>query len=200
MKKVKLGDIADVIAGQSPPSKYYSETQGTPFMQGNRTFGDKYPTIDTYTTKITKLAKKGDTLISVRAPVGDINVACCDLCIGRGLAGIRAKKGCNEFIYYILKTNVAKLLSKSSGTTFESINKFDLDNLELEIPDDYYQKSIATLLSNLDRKIELNNSINKELEALAKTIYDYWFVQFDFPDENGKPYKSSDGEMVYNET
>ncbi|MFM6309431.1 MAG: hypothetical protein ACKPGB_14375, partial [Dolichospermum sp.] len=61
------------------------------------------------------------------------------------------------------------------------------------------QKKIASVLSSLDDKIELNNRINSELENLAKTIYDYWFVQFDFPDENGKPYKSCGGKMVYNQ-
>ncbi|MFM6476235.1 MAG: hypothetical protein ACKPGH_22540, partial [Dolichospermum sp.] len=73
--------------------------------------------------------------------------------------------------------------------------------LEFAIPNfsPKMQEKIASVLSSLDDKIELNNRINSELENLAKTIYDYWFVQFDFPDENGKPYKSSGGKMVYNQ-
>ncbi|MDD4528052.1 MAG: restriction endonuclease subunit S, partial [Candidatus Margulisbacteria bacterium] len=70
---VKFREIADFIAGQSPESKYYSDNDGVPFLQGNRTFGVFYPTIDTYTRKVTKMAKKGDILMSVRAPVGDLN-------------------------------------------------------------------------------------------------------------------------------
>ena len=66
------------------------------------------------------------------------------------------------------------------------------------IPDFEEQKKIANILSAIDDKISLNNQINQELEAMAKTLYDYWFVQFDFPDQNGKPYKSSGGKMVYN--
>src|SRR5690606_29240088 len=73
-----------------------------------------------------------------------------------------------------------------------------LKNLEFVFPDLLTQKSIVKVLSDLDAKIELNNKINRELEAMAKTLYDYWFVQFDFPNEQGKPYKSSGGKMVYN--
>ena len=92
---LKLSQISDVIAGQSPESNYYSNVEGVPFLQGNRTFGSLYPTIDSYTSKVTKWAKKGDVLMSVRAPVGDLNIAPCDLCIGRGLASIRARNGNN---------------------------------------------------------------------------------------------------------
>ena len=86
--KIKFKEIANFVAGQSPQSKYYTENEGTPFLQGNRTFGQFYPEIDTYTTKVTKMAKKGDILMSVRAPVGDLNFAPTDLCIGRGLSSI----------------------------------------------------------------------------------------------------------------
>jgi type I restriction enzyme S subunit len=72
-------------------------------------------------------------------------------------------------------------------------------NIEVRLPDIPVQSSVVDLVKNIDKKIELNNKINSELEATAKTIYDYWFVQFDFPDKNGNPYKSSGGKMVYNE-
>jgi type I restriction enzyme S subunit len=74
-----------------------------------------------------------------------------------------------------------------------------LNTLEISLPSLSLQKQIAKVLSDLDSKIEINNKINQELEAMAKTLYDYWFVQFDFPDKNGKPYKSSGGKMVFNE-
>ncbi len=196
---LNLSEIADVVAGQSPESIYYSNIEGVPFLQGNRTFGALYPTIDTYTSKVTKLAKKDEVLMSVRAPVGDLNFAPCDLCIGRGLASIKAKNGNNKFVYYALKYNINNLLRQGSGTTFDSVNKDLINDFELIIPEDKTDRDKATnVLSVLDSKIELNNCINTELEAMAKTLYDYWFVQFDFPDKNGKPYKISGGKMVWN--
>ena len=206
--KTKLENVAFILQGQSPESQYYSASDGFPFLQGNRTFGNLYPTFDTYTTKVTKIAEKGDVLMSVRAPVGALNFAPCDLCIGRGLASLRAKNGNNNFIYYALKYNIENLIKQGSATTFDSVNKDIINNFELIIPESpNTQKKIAAVLSALDAKIELNNKINAELEAIAKTIYDYWFVQFDFPfdfaqgkpDKKGKPYKSSGGKMVYNE-
>ena len=197
---IRLSEIADVIAGQSPESIYYSNTNGVPFLQGNRTFGNLYPTIDTYTSRVTKLAKKGDVLMSVRAPVGDLNYAPLDLCIGRGLASIRSKSGNNEFIYYALKYNIRTLLKQGSGTTFDSVNKDVINDFELIIPESIHDReNITKVLNTLDKKIELNNLINVELESMSKTLYDYWFVQFDFPDENGKPYKTSGGKMVWSE-
>lgn len=195
----KLSTIADVIQGQSPESNFYSECDGVPFLQGNRTFGNLYPFFDTYTHKVTKMAKKGDVLMSVRAPVGALNYAPCDLCIGRGLASIKAKDGNNQFVYYALKYNVNNLIKQGSATTFDSVNKDIINDFELIIPENKIERNIiAKVLSDLDAKIELNNRINYELEAMAKTLYDYWFVQFDFPNEQGKPYKSSGGNMVYN--
>jgi len=195
----KLSTIATVLQGQSPESVYYSNTEGTPFLQGNRTFGHLYPTFDTYTKKITKLARKEDVLMSVRAPVGDLNFAPCDLCIGRGLASIRSKEGNNKFVYYALKYNIKNLLRQGAATTFDSVNKDIINDFELVVPEDKsHRNRAAKILSALDEKIEINNRINAELEAIAKTLYDYWFVQFDFPDKNGKPYKSSGGKMVWN--
>jgi type I restriction enzyme S subunit len=217
--KTKLSNLAIVIQGQSPESIYYSDKEGTPFLQGNRTFGLLYPTIDTYTNKITKLVQKGDVLMSVRAPVGDLNIAPCEICIGRGLAGLRSKKNDNNFLFYALKYNIKNLLKQGAATTFDSVNKDIINDFVLIIPEDEFDRQkIATVLSSLDAKIELNNRINAELEAMAKTLYDYWFVQFDFPydfdkgepcshdlDKDGKktcsckPYKSNGGKMVWNE-
>ena len=81
------------------------------------------------------------------------------------------------------------------------VNRNELHEMEIPaISDTKQQKKVAAILSALDAKIDCNNRINAELEAMAKTLYDYWFVQFDFPDASGKPYKSSGGKMVYNAT
>jgi len=106
-KTVELKSIATVTMGQSPKSEFYNENQeGIPFLQGNKTFGDKYPTFELYTTSIKKIAKKNNVLMSVRAPVGDLNIAQEDICIGRGCCAIQMKNGDDEFLYYLLKANI----------------------------------------------------------------------------------------------
>lgn len=91
------------------------------------------------------------------------------------------------------------MLDISVGATMPSLNTKLMDNIPLRLPNIKTQQKIAKILSDLDAKIELNNKINDNLEQMAKTLYDYWFVQFDFPDANGKPYKTSGGKMVWNE-
>lgn len=171
--KCVLADIADVTMGQSPKSEYYnSEKNGMPFLQGNKTFGKKYPTFDTYTTYITKKAKSGDVIMSVRAPVGDVNITPIDMCLGRGVCGIRMKNGNQEFLFYLLKYYMPRLVNKQSGTVFGSVNKNDINNLEIDIPEDFtIQRKIARYLSMLDEKIELNEKINKNLEQQATAIF-----------------------------
>ncbi|WP_010521152.1 restriction endonuclease subunit S [Aquimarina agarivorans] len=118
------------------------------------------------------------------------NQACCNIEIDKNKADF-------EYVYYNLKTHYSNLRNLSSGVR-KNLNSNDIKNFEIQIPNLSIQKKIAKVLSDLDAKIEVNNKINQELEAMEKTLYDYWFVQFDFPDENGKPYKSSGGKMVFN--
>jgi type I restriction enzyme, S subunit len=103
------------------------------------------------------------------------------------------------YIYYWLKGKKDFLFQQASVTRTPILNKTDFSNIKIDVPNREHQDKVASFLVAIDKKIELNNKINKELEAMAKLIYDYWFVQFDFPDANGKPYKSSGGTMVYNE-
>lgn len=195
----KFNEIASFVPGQSPQSKYYNFDKGTPFMQGNRTFGEKYPVIDTFTTSITKMADKGDVLISVRAPVGDLNVAPCDLCIGRGLGRIKSKIINNEFIYYVLKYNIKNLIRQGSGTTYDSINADILRDLDLIFPtSDKNKQNMTRFLSNLDLKIKNNEFLINQYLDISNTLYDRYFLQFEFPDKNGSGYKSSGGEFIYN--
>lgn len=109
-----------------------------------------------------------------------------------------------KFIYYLLTqkhiTDYLHTIGENSVSSYPSINPDDIANLKFTVPDLKTQQSIAAVLSALDKKIALNKQINARLEEMAKTLYDYWFVQFDFPDANGKPYKSSGGEMVFDET
>lgn len=120
------------------------------------------------------------------------NQACCNVVINE-------EKANYKYVYYFLKTRYNQLRSLSSGVR-KNLNSNDIKEFELRIPINVSdQQRIASVLSALDAKIQLNNRINAGLEAMAKTLYDYWFVQFDFPDANGKPYKTSGGKMVWNE-
>ncbi|MCO7056982.1 restriction endonuclease subunit S [Pseudomonas juntendi] len=104
------------------------------------------------------------------------------------------------FAYYTKTKNFKSQISSSSGTNINNLNQGILGQVKIPVFHKSYQQKIAAVLSALDSKIDCNNRINSELHAIAKTLYDYWFIQFDYPDANGKPYKSSGGKMYYNFT
>lgn len=187
-KKCKLGDIAEITMGQSPKSEFYNfDNIGMPFLQGNRTFGRKYPYFDTYCTKYKKIAKKGEILFSVRAPVGDINFANNDICIGRGLCSMNAKNGENEFLYYLLHNLRSVIINNESGSVFGSVNKNDLQTIEIILPPLEEQRQIAAILSSIDDKIELLHEQNKTLEELAQTLFRHYFIENPNPSWQEKP-------------
>lgn len=168
-KKVKLSELADITMGQSPKSDFYNlDGNGLPFLQGNRTFGDKYPIFDTWTTFVTKEAEAGDVIMSVRAPVGDINITPLRICLGRGVCGLRHKEGAQEFLYYLLRANKENLVNRENGTVFGSINKNDISNLEVLVPSLEEQIEIGLTLKTIDDKIENNKKINHHLAAISK--------------------------------
>lgn len=163
---MRLEEICEINMGQSPKSEYYNtEGQGLPFLQGNRTFGSKYPTFDTYTTLATKVAEAGDVIMSVRAPVGDVNITPLKMCLGRGVCGLRHKDGEQEFLYYLMRYYANELVNRESGTVFGSVNRNDIDNLEVEVPPLPEQVEIGRTLRALDDKIENNTAINHHLAA-----------------------------------
>ncbi|MDD4282649.1 MAG: restriction endonuclease subunit S [Bacilli bacterium] len=196
----KLKEECYITMGQSPKGDTYNfENMGTPFLQGRRTFGRMYPIVDTWTTNPIRIAKKDSVLMSVRAPVGDMNIANRILCIGRGLCSLEMKNGNNIYLYYLLQNNIDKLKGKSSGTVFDSVNSIDIENLELDFHNEDQQKKIGRTLFNIDKKIELNNEIIDNFQKLSQELYKRWFVDFEFPNGEGKPYKSSGGEMIESE-
>ena len=178
--KYRLEEIVDVTMGQSPKSEYYNtEKDGCPFLQGNRTFGFKYPTFDTYTTVVTKFAKAGDVIMSVRAPVGALNITPVDMCLGRGVCSLRMKNGNQSFLFYMMKYYVSHLLKKESGTVFGSVNRNDINSLEVDIPEDVEeQKRIARYLEMIDDKIELNTAINNNLLQQIQLLCRSWLVDY----------------------
>ena len=122
--------------------------------------------------------------------------------LGKSAAYIKCSSIFIDFLYYYLQLPSVqqRMWNVATGSTIKNLSLDAIRNLQIPTPSEDEQRKIAAVLSSLDAKIDCNNRINAELEAMAKTLYDYWFVQFDFPDQNGKPYKSSGGKMVYNST
>ena len=204
MKKIKLGDIGEICMCKRIHKADTSTNNDVPFYKIG-TFGDKpdvYISKDLFEEykKNYSYPKKGDILISAAGTIGrtvvyngedayfqDSNIVWIDN---------DEKQVLNRFLYYAYKVIKWKV---STGSTILRLYNDNIRDSEIYIPDLNIQDKIAETLELLDKKITLNTRMNTELEAMAKQLYDYWFVQFDFPDENGKPYKSSGGKMVYNE-
>lgn len=147
-----------------------------------------------------KLWPKNTLCITIAANIAETALLSYPMCFPDSVVGFNAydEESSELFMHYVFTFIKKAIQNSASGSIQDNINIDYLTNLKFKIPEKKYQDKIASVLSSLDAKIELNNRINAELEAIAKTLYDYWFVQFDFPDENSKPYKSSGGEMEYN--
>jgi type I restriction enzyme S subunit len=148
-----------------------------------------------------KLWPSNTLCITIAANIAETAILSYPMCFPDSVVGfIAEQESTSELFMHYVFTYIRKAIQNSvQGSIQDNINIDYLTNLKFKIPPKPYQDKILDLLGTLDEKIELNNKINAELEAMAKLIYDYWFVQFDFPDANDKPYKSSGGKMVYNE-
>ncbi len=153
--------------GQSPLGESFNEEgDGIIFFQGCTDFGNRFPTIRKFTTKPTRFAKRGDILLSVRAPVGTINIANEDCCIGRGLAALNSKDNCIAYLFGVME-NLKQVFDRRnvSGTTFGSITKDDLFSLQVVKP----EKQILTLYNNtITPAFEMQNKIESENQTLSK--------------------------------
>ena len=150
------------------------------------------------------IPEESDIIISREAPMGVVGIVPkgFQCCLGQRLVLLKIDKSkcLPKYLLYTLMSEYVQLQIRRINQTGSIVSNLNISSLrELKIPLHSFeeQKKIANILSAIDDKISLNNQINQELEAMAKTLYDYWFVQFDFPDQNGKPYKSSGGKMVY---
>ena len=178
----KLGEVCDILMGQSPSSDTYNDSEGLPFFQGNADFGRIHPTIRVYCNAPIRIADIGDILISVRAPIGAINISNATCCIGRGLAAIKGgKKVCQQFVYHALIANKEKLISQGTGSTFKSIGKNVLNDLIIPVPPLPEQEKIVSELDCLSVLIEKKRQQLKELDALAQSIF---YEMFGNPVEN----------------
>lgn len=211
-ESVRIGDLGKVVTGKTPKTDN-PENFGSDHMFIGPTDLHKHFFISSSERMVSTKGLesiKGSVLNGVSVLVG---------CIGWDMGNVAIVEGkcvTNQqinsitnihdkynplYIYYWLKNKKDFLFQQASVTRTPILNKTDFSNIAVNVPKERkYQNLVVDLLSTIDKKIELNNHINAELEAMAKTLYDYWFVQFDFPDANGKPYKASGGKMVYNDT
>ncbi len=166
-----LSDLAKINMGQSPPSSAcFDYENGLPFFQGKAEFGTKYPEVIKWCNLPTKIAEKGDILVSVRAPVGDINIAPEKCCIGRGLAAIQGDKIYQDFLYFTMIFLKEKLVKTGQGSTFEAINKDVLFELKIPLPPSPEQKKIAEILLTIDSAIEKSSRLIEKKKELKKGL------------------------------
>lgn len=169
---MKLGDICDINMGQSPSSETYNtNNSGIPFFQGNADFGERSPIVRIYCSKPTKIAKKGDILFSVRAPIGAINIADCECCIGRGLSALTPKKSTTEYLFFLLKAKNKILQSLGTGSTFKAINKNTLLSLPISSHSINEQRIISNKLSLIENAIRIRERQLVKLNQLAKSRF-----------------------------
>lgn len=169
-KNEKIGCYFDLTMGQSPPGNTYNESgEGMPFYQGRTDFGVRFPAERVYCTAPTRLAKKRDVLVSVRAPVGDINVAVSDCAIGRGVAAVRYEHP--SFALYVLRHQESAFKRfESDGTVFGSINRKQFESLPFVVSPDELVRRFQSLVGPLDEEIESNEWQVRNLIVLRDTI------------------------------
>ncbi|QRM89326.1 restriction endonuclease subunit S [Lacinutrix sp. WUR7] len=211
MELVELRSVADVITGFPFKSKFYGgkgirTVRGENITEGKLRWDSIKCWNEPFDKKEYYSLKENDIVIGMDGSKVGKNKARIKkndlpLLLAQRVACVRAKKHYDQvFLFYCinnprLEDYVARI---QTGSSVPHISKTQIENFQIPYLELSTQKQIAKVLSDLDYKIEINNKINTELEAMAKLIYEYWFVQFDFPDANGKPHKASGGKMVYN--
>ena len=171
-KEGTLSDIADINMGQSPSgSSYNEESIGTIFFQGRAEFGFRFPTVRLFTTEPKRMACANDTLVSVRAPVGDLNVAHTDCCIGRGLAAIHSKTNHQSFVLYTMFSLKKQLdVFNGEGTVFGSINRNSLNEMPILIPSDEKIDEFEGIVAPMDTAIRNNYDEICRLEQIRDSL------------------------------
>ncbi|CAK2555511.1 type I restriction enzyme, S subunit [Vibrio crassostreae] len=207
-----IGDIAEIYDGpHATPKKinvgpYFLSISS--LEKGRLDLSKSAHVSEEQFTKWTKRVtpKENDLLFSYETRLGEAALmpGGVKACLGRRMGLLRAKpnKVHPDYLLYAYLSPFFQNVIKSNTIVGATVNRIALSEMAafpIRIPSTEEQYFVSTLLKTIDKKIELNNRINAELEAMAKTLYDYWFVQFDFPDVNGKPYKSSGGKMVYSD-
>ncbi|SHL31695.1 type I restriction enzyme, S subunit [Fibrobacter sp. UWH5] len=211
MTKYKLGDIAKTGSGGTPKSTVaeYYENGTIPWINSgelNHPFissTENFITQAGYDNSSAKLFPPQTVLLAMYgATAGKASLLEIEACTNQAVCAIMPDEKVLSPLYlkYKLDTMYNYLVGISTGSARDNLSQEGIRSLELNIHSLAEQKKIAAVLSALDDKIALNKKMNQKLEAMAKRLYDYWFVQFDFPDENGRPYKTSGGPMTHNPT
>ena len=170
----RLDEICVINMGQSPDSLTYNEEgNGLPFFQGNADFGEIYPMVRIWCSEPTKIAQEKDILISVRAPIGALNIANCECCIGRGLAGLTVNEDIcvQDYLWYALSSKVDELNSKGTGSTFKAINKKILAETEIPLLPLAEQRKIAAVLDQVRNLIAKRRQQLDKLDELVKSRF-----------------------------
>ena len=181
--RVLLKDTCLIIMGQSPDSKSYNKQgNGLPFYQGNADFGDVNPITRVWSASPIKIAEEGDILISVRAPIGAMNIATTRCCIGRGLAALRPidETFDNQFLFYALQSRVDQLIEQGTGSTFKAIGKSILEHTELPCYPLESQIRIVDELNNLGKAIDIKNVQLTLLDEIVKSRFIEMFGDYSF--------------------
>ena len=208
-KLTNIYDVVNIIGGGTPKTTVDEYWNGKinwlsvkDFNSGARWVYDTEKTITELGLEksSTKILKKGYLIISARGTVGELAQLGKDMAFNQSCYGLNGRNEIiNDFLYYLLKYKLNHIKKSTHGSVFNTITKDTFKLLDIKLPPLEEQKAIAKILSDLDEKIETNNKINKTLEEMAGAIFKEWFVDFEFPNEEGKPYKSSGGEMVESE-
>lgn len=170
----RLDEICSLNMGQSPDSSSYNEIgDGFPFFQGNADFGALHPNVRIWCNAPTKVARPGDILISVRAPIGALNIADRECCIGRGLAALTVDETlCNSgYLWYAIANKVDELNSKGTGSTFKAISKNVLGGTEIPLPSLNQQQRVSSVLDKLTSLISLRKQQLAKLDELVKARF-----------------------------
>jgi type I restriction enzyme S subunit len=148
----RLGDIAEIVMGQSPSSAHYNRSgAGLPLIQGNADIENRKTIRRVFTTHVSKYGRCGDVLLSVRAPVGEVSIAVFDVCLGRGVCAVRYS---NSFLYHALIAKEPVWAKLSKGSTFDSVNSTDVRSFEIAMPHEVAeQTAIATILGDMDTEL-----------------------------------------------
>jgi len=162
----------NLTMGQSPPGETYNEIgDGIPFYQGKTDFGFRFPTARVYCTAPTRFANAGDTLVSVRAPVGSVNMATEKCSVGRGVAAVRHKSGSRSYTYYFMRSLEADFACfEAEGTVFGSINKADFHAIKRAAPPSDLVDAFEKMVFPMDQRIENNEKQSRTLTALRDAL------------------------------
>ena len=172
--RVRLANIALIVMGQSPPGETYNDSsEGLPFFQGKADFGDQYPTPRKWCSAPNRIAEPRDILLSVRAPVGPVNVAREKSCIGRGLAAIRANPTYAEqaYLHFFFKRMEPVLSLQGQGSTFAAIKRSEIAELQVPLPSLLEQRRIVEILDQADRLLRLRTEADAKADRILPALF-----------------------------